>query len=290
MKGHDTCLQYTRALLTGRGYHRRRIRPATLLLSLFLCLLILAIFFPQWFTHFRADDADFDAILQPPTFHHWFGTDQLGRDVYARVIYGTSLSFTIGLAATLLSVTGGLGLALAATLSPGVIRRPLVRVLDILQAFPELLLALLTIAILGRGPANTFLAVGLAGIAGYARLARSQILLVKQSGYVQHAVTLGEHPAYIVLHHLIPNAIRPLTIMATIGVGQAVLAASSLSFLGLGVAPPTAEWGALLADGRNFLDTAPWISLLPATVIALSVIAITLTGRRLQRWFAKGIE
>lgn len=290
MKGHDTCLQYTRAMFTGRWYNRRRIRPGTLLLSLFLCLLALAIFFPQWFTHFHADDADFDAILHPPTFHHWFGTDQLGRDVYARVIYGTSLSFTIGLAATLLSVTGGLILALAATLSPEVIRRPLIRVLDILQAFPELLLALLTIAILGRGPANTFLAVGLAGIAGYARLARSQMLLVKQSGYVQHAVTLGEHPAYIVLHHLIPNAIRSLTIMATIGVGQAVLAASSLSFLGLGVAPPTAEWGALLADGRNFLDIAPWISLLPATVIALSVVAITLTGRRLQRWFAKGIE
>jgi peptide/nickel transport system permease protein len=164
----------------------------------------------------------------------------------------------------------------------------LVRLIDILLSFPELLLALLVVAVLGRGPPNTLLAVGLSHIAGYARLSRSQVLRVKLSGYVDHAVALGEHPWTIVVRHIVPNAIRPLTILATIGVGTSVLAASGLSFLGLGVAPPEAEWGALLAEGRDLLEVAPWMSLLPASVVAISVISITLLGRRLQLLLAEG--
>lgn len=254
----------------------------------FVLVLALAMFFPAWFTHYAPNDMDLSAILESPSATHWFGTDQLGRDVFARVVYGTSLSLSIGLGATLIASLGGILLGTAAALAPPLLRRILVRLLDILLAFPDLLLALLAIAVLGRGPENTLLAVGLAGIAGYARLVRSQVLQVKCSGYVEHAVALGESPAAIITRHIIPNTIRPLLILATIGVGHAVLSASALSFLGLGVTPPTAEWGALLSDGRNFLDSAPWISLLPASVIALSVIAITLFGRRLQSILAKG--
>ena len=135
----------------------------------------------------------------------------------------------------------------------------------------------------------TVLAVGLSGIGSYARLLRSQVLQVKISGYVEHAVALGESPTHIILRHILPNSLRPLLILATLGLGQSVLTSSSLSFLGLGVVPPTAEWGALLADGRDYLDIAPWISLLPASVVALSVISITLLGRRLQTILATGI-
>ena len=253
-----------------------------------LAILFLAMFFPAWFTHYVPDEVDFTAILQPPSTEHWFGTDQLGRDVYSRVVYGTSLSLSIGLGATLIACIGGILLGNAAVLAPKLIRTPLVRLLDILLAFPDLLLALLVIAVLGRGPENTLLAVGVAAIAGYARLVRSQVLLVKSSGYVEHAVALGTPAGRIIFRHIIPNTLRPLIILATLGVGHAVLAASALSFLGLGVTPPTAEWGALLADGRNYLDSAPWISLMPATVIALSVITITLMGRRVQRLIARG--
>jgi peptide/nickel transport system permease protein len=175
--------------------------------------------------------------------------------VFARVVYGTSLSLSIGVGATLLACAGGIVLGTAAALGPRISRQLLVRLLDILLAFPELLLALLAIAVLGRGPENTLFAVGLAAIAGYARLVRSQVLQVKLSGYVQHAVT-WRIPLTIIVRHIIPNTIRPLLILATIG-GQAVLAASAMSFLGLRVTPPTAEWGALLSEGRNFLDSAP---------------------------------
>ncbi|MCU5772271.1 ABC transporter permease [Erwiniaceae bacterium BAC15a-03b] len=276
-------------LRAGRhSYRSPWLAPGTLIPAFIIILLLLALFFPALYSPWAPDEMDFAAVLQPPNTAHWFGTDQLGRDVFSRVVYGTSLSLTIGVGATLISCIGGILLGTLAALAPRALRQILVRILDILLAFPDLLLALLAIAVLGRGAQNTLLAIGIAGIAGYARLVRSQVLQVKLSGYVEHAVALGESPLRIILRHIIPNTTRPLLILATIGIGNAVLSASALSFLGLGVAPPTAEWGALLADGRNFLDTAPWVSLLPASVIALSVIAITLLGRRLQTILAKG--
>lgn len=264
------------------------LAPATVLPALAVLLLLLAVFFPSLFTHRLPDEMDMGAVLQPPSAGHWFGTDPLGRDVFTRVVYGTSLSLSIGVGAMLIACVGGVLLGTLSALAPLPVRRVLVRLLDIMLAFPEMLLALLVIAVLGRGPENTLLAVGLSGVAGYARLVRSQVLQVKLSGYVEHAIALGEHPLYIVVRHIIPNTLRPLLILATIGVGNAVLSASALSFLGLGVVPPTAEWGALLADGRNFLDIALWVSLFPASVVALSVIVITLLGRRLQAILAKG--
>ncbi|QDX31471.1 ABC transporter permease [Dickeya poaceiphila] len=270
------------------AYRSPWLAPATVLPAAAVLLLLLAVFFPSLLTHHLPDQMDMGAVLQPPGTGHWFGTDPLGRDVFTRVVYGTSLSLSIGVGAMLIACIGGILLGTLSALAPLPIRRVLVRLLDIMLAFPEMLLALLVIAVLGRGPENTLLAVGLAGIASYARLVRSQVLQVKLSGYVEHAVALGEHPLYIVIRHIIPNTLRPLLILATIGVGNAVLSASALSFLGLGVVPPTAEWGALLADGRNFLDIAPWASLFPASVVALSVIVITLLGRRLQAILARG--
>ena len=262
--------------------------PGLLLPLAFALLLVVAMCAPKWFTGGTPDAIDPEAILLPPGPGHWFGTDELGRDLFCRVIYGTSESLTIGVGAMAIACLGGIALGTAASLAPPMVRSLLVRLIDILLAFPELLLALLVIAVLGRGPVNTLLAVGLSHIAAYARLVRSQVLHVKLSGYVEHAVTLGERRRTIILQHIVPNTIRPLMILATIGVGTSVLTASALSFLGLGVVPPEAEWGALLAEGRNFLEIAPWMSLLPATVVAISVISITLLGRRLQALLAWG--
>lgn len=274
-----------------RAATRRRApwrAPGLLLPAGFVLLLFAALLAPSWFTALAPDAVDVDAILQLPGRAHWFGTDELGRDLFSRVIYGTSQSLTMGIGATLIGCFGGILLGTAAALAPAPLRKPLVRLIDILLAFPDLLLALLVIAVLGRGPLNTLLAVGLAHIAGYARLVRSQVLQVKLSGYVEHAVALGEHPWTIITRHIVPNTTRPLIVLGTIGVGSSLLAASSLSFLGLGVVPPAAEWGALLASGRNFLEVAPWLSLLPATVVAVSVISLTLLGRRLQLLLARG--
>ncbi|MCS5934681.1 ABC transporter permease [Klebsiella variicola subsp. variicola] len=272
----------------GGAYRNPWLAPGTSIPLLLVLLLVVAVFFPSLFTPYTPEQMDFSAILQPPDLRHWFGTDQLGRDVFTRVVYGTSLSLSIGVGATLIASAGGIVLGTLAGLAPRAVRQLLVRLLDIMLAFPDLLLALLAITVLGRGPENTLLAVGLAGIAGYARLVRAQVLQVRLSGYVQHAVALGEPPMVIILRHIVPNTLRPLLVLATVGIGYSILSASALSFLGLGVTPPTAEWGALLSEGRNFLDSAPWVSLLPASVVALSVIAITLLGRRVQTLIAKG--
>nr|CEP30138.1 putative peptide transporter permease subunit: membrane component of ABC superfamily [Klebsiella variicola] len=272
----------------GGRYRNPWLAPGTSIPLLLVLLLVVAVFFPSLFTPYTPEQMDFSAILQPPDLRHWFGTDQLGRDVFTRVVYGTSLSLSIGGGATLIASAGGIVLGTLAGLAPRAVRQLLVRLLDIMLAFPDLLLALLAITVLGRGPENTLLAVGLAGIAGYARLVRAQVLQVRLSGYVQHAVALGEPPMVIILRHIVPNTLRPLLVLATVGIGYSILSASALSFLGLGVTPPTAEWGALLSEGRNFLDSAPWVSLLPASVVALSVIAITLLGRRVQTLIAKG--
>ncbi|EIY5122434.1 MULTISPECIES: ABC transporter permease [Klebsiella] len=272
----------------GGRYRNPWLAPGTSIPLLLVLLLVVAVFFPSLFTPYTPEQMDFSAILQPPDLRHWFGTDQLGRDVFTRVVYGTSLSLSIGVGATLIASAGGIVLGTLTGLAPRAVRQLLVRLLDIMLAFPDLLLALLAITVLGRGPENTLLAVGLAGIAGYARLVRAQVLQVRLSGYVQHAVALGEPPMVIILRHIVPNTLRPLLVLATVGIGYSILSASALSFLGLGVTPPTAEWGALLSEGRNFLDSAPWVSLLPASVVALSVIAITLLGRRVQTLIAKG--
>lgn len=272
----------------GGRYRNPWLAPGTSIPLLLVLLLVVAVFFPSLFTPYTPEQMDFSAILQPPDLRHWFGTDQLGRDVFTRVVYGTSLSLSIGVGATLIASAGGIVLGTLAGLAPRAVRQLLVRLLDIMLAFPDLLLALLAITVLGRGPENTLLAVGLAGIAGYTRLVRAQVLQVRLSGYVQHAVALGEPPMVIILRHIVPNTLRPLLVLATVGIGYSILSASALSFLGLGVTPPTAEWGALLSEGRNFLDSAPWVSLLPASVVALSVIAITLLGRRVQTLIAKG--
>ncbi|MGY5809026.1 ABC transporter permease [Rhizobium sp. LEGMi198b] len=272
----------------GGGYANPWLAPGLFVPLLIVVVLAFAVAAPQWFTAFDPEAVDTDAILLPPDLRHWFGTDELGRDLLSRVVHGTSLSLAIGIGATLIATVGGILLGTAAALAPKAIGRLLVRGIDILLAFPEMLLALLVIAVLGRGPLNTLLAVGLSSIASYARLVRSQVLQVKLSGYVEHAVTLGERPWTIIIRHIIPNTVRPLLILATIGVGSSVLSASALSFLGLGVVPPAPEWGALLANGRNFLDVAPWTSLLPATVVAISVISLTVLGRRLQTLLSKG--
>jgi peptide/nickel transport system permease protein len=288
LSSNENVLPLRGARLAGTSRRHPWRAPGLLLPLAFVLLLVAAMLAPKWFTALPPDAVAVDAILQLPGKAHWFGTDELGRDLFCRVIYGTSQSLTMGIGATAIACLGGISLGTAAALAPSPLRPLLVRLIDILLAFPELLLALLVIAVLGRGPVNTLVAVGLSHLAGYARLIRSQVLRVKLSGYVEHAVALGEHPWTIIIRHIVPNTTRPLLVLATIGVGSSLLAASGLSFLGLGVVPPEAEWGALLANGRNFLEIAPWLSLLPATVVATSVISITLLGRRLQMLLARG--
>jgi len=249
--------------------------------AVFLVVLAVAALWPGLFTRIDPLQTEISNALAAPSPAHPFGTDQTGRDVFARVVYGTQHSLVIGLVATLLALLGGLVVGTIAGIAPRAVDTVLSRIIDVLMAFPELLIALLVIAIVGPGESSLVVALAIAGVAVYARVSRIQTLVVRRSGYVRAARTLGVHPLVSVVRHVVPNTLGPLLVMATIGFGTSIAAAAGLSFLGLGSAPPTPEWGLILAEGRNFLGTAWWIAVFPGLAVTGTVIAATVVGRRL---------
>ncbi|AGZ42743.1 ABC transporter permease [Actinoplanes friuliensis] len=262
----------------------RRPRPGVAVATGFLGLILVAVLWPG----LLAGDplaADPFHVLQAPSATHWFGTDQLGRDVFDRVVHGARHSLAIGALATLIAVTAGILLGVLAGLSHRYADEALSRSFDALSAFPLLLLALLFIAVAGPGTVSLVVAIGIATLPHYARVVRAQTFVVRQAGYVTQAVAYGDSRTRLVLRHVLPNVLGPIPVLAMIGLGEAVLAAAGLSFLGLGPQPPSPEWGAMLSEGRGYLRIAWWASVLPGLVVTATVIALTVTGRHLQRRF-----
>ncbi|WP_433089446.1 ABC transporter permease [Dactylosporangium sp. CA-052675] len=250
-----------------------------------LAVIVLAALAPRLLSGADPLAADPLAALRPPSAEHWFGTDQLGRDVFTRTVHGARYSLAIGAASTLLSLVAG-GLAgLLAGLAPRWADEVLSRALDVLSAFPEVLLALLFIAFTEPGTPSLVLAIALAFAPRYGRIVRAQTLLVRRCGYVGQAVTFGLSRARLVWRHILPNVLGPLPILATIGLGTAIVNASALSFLGMGPQPPSPEWGAMLSESRNYLRVAWWAAILPGAALTVTVISLTALGRRLQRRF-----
>ncbi|MEV0135158.1 ABC transporter permease [Dactylosporangium sp. NPDC050688] len=264
---------------------RRVVAPDLAAASLVLLLIAVAAVAPKLLTGADPLAADPLHALEAPSGAHWFGTDQLGRDVFTRVVHGARYSLSIGVAATLLSVLAGGVVGLIAGLSPRVVDEVLSRALDVLSAFPEVLLALLFIAFTEPGTPSLVMAIALAFAPRYGRIVRAQTLLVRRSGYVEQAVTFGFPRARLVWRHVLPNVLGPLPILATIGLGSAIVNASALSFLGMGPQPPSPEWGAMLAESRNYLRVAWWAAILPGATLTVAVISLTAVGRRLQRRF-----
>ncbi|WP_454917682.1 ABC transporter permease [Xanthobacter sediminis] len=225
---------------------------------------------------------DLKALIQPPSLEHWFGTDQTGRDLYSRVIAGAGQSLSLGLAATALSLALALAFGLTAGLAGGDVDLAIARFLDVLFSFPTLFLALLFLAVFGTSITTQVIAVGVGTAPGYARMIRGQVLAVKGAGYVEAARALGHSPSRIALNHIVPNALRPLVVMMTLGVGQSIVWASGLAFLGLGVAPPSPEWGALLDAGRAYAVRAWWLEVMPGLAIVGFALAVTVLGRYLR--------
>jgi peptide/nickel transport system permease protein len=220
--------------------------------------------------------------FRAPSLAHPFGTDESGRDIFTRIIHGTGASLTIGLSATAIGVGLALVLGLLSGLGPRWLDFGTTRFLEVLFAFPGLLLALLFIVIYGPGVVTSTIAVGLATAPGYARIIRSQVRVVRRAPYLEAALVLGRSPAHRLVRHLLPNVAGSLFVLVTLGIGQSIVWASSLSYLGLGAVPPAAEWGAMLSAGRTYLGSFWWMTFFPGLFIVLAAVATTLLGRGLQ--------
>jgi peptide/nickel transport system permease protein len=223
------------------------------------------------------------AALLPPGAGHVFGTDESGRDVLARVVAGTRASLLVGVVATLVGGGTGVVLGVLAGLGGRVVDAVVGRVTEVAFALPLLLVVLVVIAVTGPGPVPAMLAVGFATAPGYARIVRGLVRTARSSQVVETAVLLGRSPATIVARHVLPAALWPVVAVGTLGIGQAVVWASALSYLGVGTPPPAPEWGAMLADGRTYLATAPWMSTFPGLAIVVLATAVTVLGRALRR-------
>ena len=254
----------------------------------FVVLLGLAAIAPQLLATHDPLALDYPRSLRAPSWANWFGTDESGRDLYSRVVFGARESLLIGLGAAAVGIVLALVLGSLAAMAIKPAAVVIDRFVEILFTFPALLLALLLIAISGPSATTEILAVGLGTAPGYARMIRGQILAAKGSAYVEAATALGHSRPRIVFAHILPNALRPLVAVFALSVGQSIVWASSLSFLGLGVAPPSSEWGALLDAGRQYIVQAAWLIVVPGLVIVAVALAATTIGRHLQRHLERG--
>jgi peptide/nickel transport system permease protein len=258
---------------------RNWLKPGVLVALLVVVLAVLAVAVPQLFaTHDPFEGVAVDK-LQAPSGAHWFGTDNLGRDLYSRVIYGAFLSLASAAAAVAVGVIVGGLVGLLSGFIGGVFDFLVMRVIDVLIAVPGILLALIVVASLGFGPWSVAIGVGFGATGSFARIMRSQVFRVRGEEYVEAARTLGVRWPAIMFTHVLPNSARPVIALAALELGTAILSVSALGFLGFGAQPPDPEWGSLVSTGRDFVAIAPWLSILPAVVI----LAIVLSVNRLSR-------
>jgi peptide/nickel transport system permease protein len=245
-------------------------------------LALLAALFAPVVSPFDPAAQELPLRLEGPTGMHWFGLDELGRDIFARVLYGARISLLVGLVVVGVSSMLGIALGSIAGYFGGRIDEGISRVMDILLAFPGLLLAIAMVAVLGPSLRNVILALSLIGWVGYARLVRGQVLRAREFEYVQAARALGATTSRILTRHVIPTALPAVTVQATLGMGGAILAEASLSFLGLGVQPPTPSWGTMLSYGKAHLLEAPHLTIFPGLAIAVLVLGFNFLGDGLR--------
>lgn len=229
-------------------------------------------------TPFGPYQTDFEAILAPPSFSHLFGTDELGRDVLTRVIFGARISLSVGLISVGIALLAGTMLGLIAGYFGGLMDNLIMRVMDVILAFPSILLALAISAALGPSLFNVMLAIGFVNIPRFARLVRGQVLSLREADYISAVEALGQKTHLIIFRHLLPNSLSPIIVQASIAMGWAILSEASLSFLGVGIAPPTPSWGYMLSAGRGYMELALWITLFPGIAIFLTVLGFNLIG------------
>ena len=260
---------------------RRVLRPGTVVPALVLLVAVAWALAPGLFTAASPTET-VAAALQGPSPAHWFGTDATGRDVFARVIHGASHSVTGALVAVLVGLVAGTAIGVTAGAAGGALDEVLMRFVDVLLAIPALLLSLSVVILLGFGTTNAALAVGVTSVAVFARLARAQVVSVRVADFVEAAYGSGGTAASVLWRHILPNSLTPVLALAALQLGSAILQISTLGFLGYGAPPPTPEWGLLISEGRNYVATAWWLTVLPGLVVVGVVLATNRLSQALR--------
>jgi ABC-type dipeptide/oligopeptide/nickel transport system permease subunit len=258
---------------------------AALVSLFFIIFLVFIAVFGKYLTPYNPIETNMANALKFPSAQHWFGTDQLGMDIFSRVIAGTRVSLTVGLLAVSIALTVGVILGAIAGYSGGWVDTMIMRVMDMMLAIPSILLAITLMAALGKGIDKAVIAIGLVSIPEYARIVRGSFLSIKQNDYVAAAKVVGNSNLRIIFRHVLPNALSVIIVRGTLGISSAVLDTAALGFLGMGVQPPQAEWGDMLGRARGFIFQAPYTLLFPGMAITSTVLAFNLLGDGLRDAF-----
>lgn len=274
---------FERAPLGSRAWAMVRSQPLGMAGGLIVLVMVLAAIFAPWIAPYDPELNDFSAMLSPPGGDHWLGTDEFGRDIFSRLVWGARTAMLVGFSCALIGSTAGLLIGVASAYFGGKVDILLQRVIDVLIAFPAIILALAIVTVLGTGTQNVIIAITIPLIPNCARVVRSSALAIREIPYVDAARALGFGHARIVLRHMSPNVMAPYLIMMTTFLGQAILAEASLSFLGLGVQEPIAAWGLMLQGGaQEYAESAPWVPIFPGIAISLAVFGFNLFGDALR--------
>jgi peptide/nickel transport system permease protein len=262
---------------------RRLLRSTNLVVGAGILLLVVAsAVFALQIAPYNPIDQAFTDQLKPPSLAHLFGTDEFGRDIFSRVLYGARIALLIGVLADGIAAGLGVFLGVISGYLGGRVDAVVMRSVDVMLAFPYLLLAMIVVAILGPSLTNAMIAIGIVYTPQFARLVRGAVLVIKEQEFVEAAGAVGAGVTRILGRHVLPNIVSPIIVMATLTVGFTIVETAGLSFLGLGAAPPTPEWGSMLATGRSFMLTAPWIATFPGVAILVTVIGFNLVGDGLR--------
>lgn len=264
-------------------WHRfKKNKGAMLGLWILIVLFVIALTESFWIPEEKVSKIVISEILQKPSSKHWFGTDEMGRDLFWRVLYSTRFSLAIGFVAVLVSAVIGIPIGSIAGYYGGKIEGVIMRLTDIFSAIPSILMAIAIVSVLGRTTINLMLAVGISSVPLFVRVTRASVLTVKNEEYVEAARALGKKNGYIIFKHILPNCLSPIIVQITLRVASAIISASSLSFLGLGIKPPTPEWGALLTAGKEYIMGYSYLCLFPGLAIMITVLAFNLVGDGLR--------